>query len=220
MQERKPSEPDRNTPPLIDYASKEARAIALMAAQFCRLPDCDTVKTFGKAVFPTQRKTAQRGSLIIDKSNKEIGMYDDNTTPRWALCWSHGIIGGDKALKGWHVAHVWNKCNNVHCYTRLENLLLVPAAYAGLTDDDGPLAPYLRYHAFKVYRWRPKGRPAPKMPSEYEKFASKWRYLSAEPGDARERVLARLKEGRGQRAKVLRKFIRRISYWPKSRGRT
>jgi hypothetical protein len=206
--------------PTIDYKGKDARAIALLAARLCLLPDKKTVSQFEKAVFPTKRKTALRGSLIIDKSNKEIGMYDDNTTPRLALIWSHDIQGGDRALEGWRVAHVWDNCNNVQCYTRLENLLLVPAAYAGLTDADGPLAPYLRYHAFKVYRWRPKGRPAPKKPSEYEKFASKWRYLSAEPGNARERVLARLKEGRGQRAKVLRKFIRRISYWGQPRGRT
>ena len=219
MQEKKPSEPDPNTLPRNDYTSKEARAIALMAAQFCRLPDCDTVKTFGKAVFQTQRKTAQRGSLIIDKSNKEIGMYDDNTTPRWALCWSHGIPGGDKALKGWHVAHVWNKCNNVHCYTRLENLLLVPAAYAGLTDDDGPLTPYLRYHAFTAYSWKPKGKPAPKKPPEYQKFASKWRCLSAASGSARERVLTRLQKSQSERAKVLQDFIKNISYWPQRRGR-
>lgn len=206
--------------PAIDYKGKDARAIALLAARLCQLPDPKTVSQFKRAIFPTERKMALRGSLIIDKSKKEVGMWDDNMTPRWALRWSHGISGGDKALKGWHVAHVWNDCNNVQCYTRLENLLLVPAAYAGLTDGNGPLAPYLRYHAFKVYRWRPKGRPAPKKPSEYEKFVSKWRYLSAEPGDARERVLKRLKQGRGKRAKVLRKFIRRITYWPQPSGRT
>ena len=202
--------------PVIDYKGKDARDIALLAARLCLLPHEETVGQFKKAVFPTKRKTALRCQRI--KTSK--GMWDDNTTPRWALLWSHGVRGGNKALKGWHVAHVWNNCNNVQCYTRLENLLLVPAAYAGLTDADGPLTPYLRYHAFKVYRWRPKGRPAPKKPSEYEKFASKWRYLSAEPGDARKRVLDRLNQGRGQRAEMLRKFIRLISYWPQSRGRT
>jgi hypothetical protein len=220
VQEKKPSEPDRNTLPRNDYTSKEARAIALMAAQFCRLPDCDTVKTFGKAVFPTQRKTAQRGSLIIDKSNKKIGMYDDNTTPRWALCWSHGIIGGDKALKGWHVAHVWNKCNNVHCYTRLENLLLVPAAYAGLTDDDGPLTPYLRYHAFDAYeKWHPECKQRPEKPEDYDAFSSARQYLHAEGGNARERVLTQLKKSQSKRAKVLQNFIKNISYWDQASGK-
>jgi len=202
--------------PAIDYKGKDARTIALLAARLCQLPNKKTVSHFKKAVFPTKRKTASRAKRI--KTGK--GMWDDNTTPRWALLWSHGVRGGNEALKGWRVAHVWNDCNNVQCYTRLENLLLVPAAYAGLTDDDGPLAPYLRYHAFKVYRWRPKGRPAPKKPSEYEKFASKWRYLSAASGSARERVLARLRKSQSERAKVLQDFIKNISYWPKSRGKT
>lgn len=85
--------------PAIDYKGKDARTIALLAARLCQLPDEKTVGQFKKAVFPTQRKTALRGSLIIDKSNKEIGMYDDNTTPRWALLWSHGVRGGNKTLK-------------------------------------------------------------------------------------------------------------------------
>ena len=206
--------------PAIDYKGKDARAIALLAARLCLFPDEGTVGQFKRAIFPTRRKMALRGSLILDESNKEIGMYDDNTTPRWALLWSHNIQGGDEALQGWRVAHVWNDCNNVQCYTRLENLLLVPAAYAGLTDDDGPLTPYLRYHAFKAYDWKPKGKPVPKKPPEYQRFASKRRYLSAAPGNARERVLDRLNDGRGQRAEVLRKFINSISYWPQSRGRT
>lgn len=221
MKRAKQSKASASLPlPDIDYKGEDARAIALLAARLCLLPDQQTVGQFKRAIFPTRRKMALRGSLILDESNKEIGMYDDNTTPRWALLWSHSIQGGDEALQGWRVAHVWDNCNELHCYTRLENLLLVPAAYAGLTDSDGPLAPYLRYHAFEVYGWHPEGKPAPSKPLEYEKFRKKWQYLRAERGDARERVLKRLKRGRGKRAKVLRKFIRRISYWPQSRGRT
>jgi hypothetical protein len=221
VQERKPSEPDRNTLPLIDYASKEARAIALEAAQFCRLPDPATVKTFGKAVFPTQRNTALRGSFIIDESNKEIGMWDDNTTPRWALRWSHDIPGGDTALVGWRVAHVWNDCNELDCYTRLENLLLVPAAYAGLTDDDGPLAPYLRYHAFAAYeKWHPECRQRPEKPDDYDSFSNAWQYLDGEDGNARERVLTQLQKSQSERAKVLQNFIKNISYWDQAIGKT
>lgn len=202
--------------PVIDYVGKDARAVALLAARLCLLPDKKTVRQFKKAVFPTKRKTTSRGKRI----RKGKGMWDDNTTPRWALLWSHGVHGGNDVLRGWHVAHVWSNCNELECYTRLENLLLVPAAYAGLTDGDGPLAPYLRYHAFKVYRWRPKGKPAPKKPLEYEKFRKLWRYLRAERGNARKLVLDRLQQGRGRRAEVLRKFIDSISYWGQPRGRT
>ena len=222
MAKRKPKLTSANLSlPAIDYKGKDAIAIALRAARLCLLPDKTTVGQFQKAVFPTKRKTALRGSLIIDKSNKEIGMWDDNTTPRWALRWSHGIPGGDKSLNGWRVAHVWNDCNKLDCYTRLENLLLVPAAYAGLTDDDGPLAPYLRYHAFAAYEeWHPECKQRPEKPYDYDSFSNAWQYLDAEDGNACERVLIQLRESQSERAEVLRKFIDSVYYWPQPRGKT
>ena len=207
MQERKPSEPDRNTLPRIGYASKEAIAIALMAAQFCRLPDCDTVKTFGKAVFPTVRKNSKRATG--EHKNGKFLMYDDNTTPKWALVWSHGTFGKTKELFGWRIAHVWEKCDQVESYTRLENLLLVPAAYSGLTDHDGPLAPYLRYHAYKHYKWRPEDEQDPKEPAKY--LVGRL--------DAPEFILNRLQKSQSKRAKLLCEYIKDTSYWPQPRGR-
>ena len=207
--------------PSIDYKGEDARAIALLAARLCLLPDKKTVGQFKKAVFPTQRKTALRATPIIDESNKEIGMWDDNTTPRWALRWSHDIPGGDTALQGWRVAHVWNDCNELDCYTRLENLLLVPAAYAGLTDDDGPLAHYLRYHAFAAYEeWHPECRQRPEKPDDYDSFRHSWQYIDGEDGNARERVLTQLQKSQSERAKVLQNFIKNISYWDQASGKT
>lgn len=207
--------------PAIDYKGKEARAIALRAASLCLLPDKKTVGHFKKAVFPTKRKMALRGSPILDESNKKIGMYDDNTTPRWALLWSHNIQDGDGALQGWHVAHVWDNCNELHCYTRLENLLLVPAAYAGLTDGDGPLAPYLRYHAFAAYEeWHPECTQRPEKPDDYDSFSNAWQYIDVEDGNARERVLTQLRKSQSERAKVLQNFIKNISYWHQASGKS
>lgn len=201
------------TLPPIDYEGKDARAIALLAARLCQLPDAKTVRRFEKAVFPTLRNSLLRGERIY-LGGKPVGMYDDNTTPRWALLWSHGIRGGNKTLEGWHIAHVWNNCNNLDCYTRLENLLLVPAAYAGLTDGEGPLAPYLRYHALEEYRWCPGSAiPEPKKPRDYDAFRNECQYLDAAIDDARHLVLSRLQKSRSGRATVLREFIGDISYW-------
>jgi len=191
--------------PPIDYKAKDARVIARLVAHLCQLPNTSTVRQFKKAVFPTERDNSRRGKRIY-RGDKPVGMYDDNTTPRWAILWSHDIVGGDAKLKGWRVAHVWNKCNNLRCYTRLENLVLVPAAYAGLTDDDGPLAPYLRYHAYDRYKWWPRGKKAPKKPAEYDTFRKKWQYLPA-AAEARSLVLKRLQKSRSKRARVLREFI-------------
>ena len=216
MQEKKPSEPDRNTLPRIGYASKEAIAIALMAAQFCRLPDRDTVKIFGKAVFPTVRKNSKRATG--EHKDGKFLMYDDNTTPKWALVWSHGTFGKTKELFGWRIAHVWEKCNQVESYTRLDNLLLVPAAYSGLTDHDGPLAPYLRYHAYDHYGWRPEDEPDPKKPAEYEKFFEKRNYLVGR-SDAPKFILNRLQTSQSKRAKLLCEHIKGISYWDQLSGK-
>jgi len=202
--------------PAINYKGKDARAIALLAARLCQLPDPKTVSQFKRAVFPTLRDSSRRAKLVENGR----GMGDDNITPRWALRWSHGTLGGDNALKGWHVAHVWNDCNKIDCYTRLENLLLVPAAYAGLTDGDGPLTPYLRYHAFDVYeKWHPQCKQRPETPEDYDAFSSAWQYLHAEGGNARERVLTQLQKSQSERAKVLRQFIDSTGYWDQASGK-
>ncbi len=204
--------------PPIDYKGKDAQAIARSVAHLCQLPNVSAVEAFQKAVFPTQRDNSRRGERIYHGSTP-VGMYDDNTTPRWALRWAHGIPGGDEALRGWHVAHVWNNCNTLECYTRLENLLLVPAAYAGLTDEDGPLAPYLRYHAFKSYdEWFPEGMPQPQKPDDYDTFSNEWRYLDAE-ADAPSLVFKRLEKSKSRRAEVLREFIRDARYWGQPSGK-
>jgi hypothetical protein len=204
--------------PPIDYKGKDARAIARLVAHLCQLPNASTVEDFKKAVFPTERDNSRRGERIY-RGDKPVGMYDDNTTPRWALRWAHGIPGGDEALRGWHVAHVWNNCNNVHCYTRLENLLLVPAAYAGLTDDDGPLTPYLRYHAYEHYKWCPEPTHTPHKPADYDMFRNEWQHLPPSAGDAKNLVFNRLQESKSLRAKVLRQFIRDACYWNQPSGK-
>jgi hypothetical protein len=205
--------------PIIDYKGKDAQAIARLVAHLCQLPNTRTVEEFKKAVFPTQRDNSRRVERIY-QGGKSVGMYDDNTTPRWAILWSHDIVGGDAKLKGWRVAHVWNNCNTLQCYTRLENLLLVPAAYAGLTDDDGPLAPYLRYHAYDRYdEWYPEGMPQPTKPDDYDTFSNEWQYLDA-AADSPSLVFKRLEKSGSERAEVLRDFIRDARYWDQPSGKT
>jgi hypothetical protein len=188
-----------------------------MATELCRLPDAATVKKFNKAVFPTVRKFSKRATMGPPRG-KPAFMYDDNTTPRWALLWSHVTCVKTNDLVGWRIAHVWEKCDQVACYTRLENLVLVPAAYAGLTDHDGPLAPYLRYHAYNHYGWRPEDEEAPKEPAEYQKFLEKCKYLFGRP-DAPEFVLKSLQKSQSKRAELLRKFIKGTDYWPQPSGK-
>ena len=81
-------------------------------------------------------------------------MYDDNTTPRWATLWAHGT-GRASGCPGWGFAHVWSASDDINSYTHLANLAMIPECFASLTDKNGPLTGYLRWHAWTVYGWKP-----------------------------------------------------------------
>jgi hypothetical protein len=100
-------------------------------------------------------------------------MYDDNTTPTWALLWAHGIVSGSRT--GWGFAHVWPASDDINSYTHLANLAMIPECFASLTDKDGPLTGYLRWHAWTVYQWKPAHMTPPQMPLDYDGI--QWRYF-------------------------------------------
>jgi hypothetical protein len=107
------------------------------------------------------------------QNGKAVGMYDDNTTPTWAMLWAHGGVLGHR--QGWVFAHVWPACDDVDSYTHLANLAIVPECFASLTDKDGPLTSYLQWHAWKKYKWKPKHIGPPQKPADYDTI--KWRYF-------------------------------------------
>lgn len=111
----------------------------------------------------------------MTENGREIGMYDDNTTPRWAFLWAHGIPITHHP-SGRTFAHVWEGADDITAYTHLANIVMVPEPFAALTDKKGPLTRYLRWHAWSVYKWKPSHAPMPEIPLDYESV--KWRYLS------------------------------------------
>lgn len=174
-----------------------------MVAQTSWLPDPVTVKALPRAIFPTVRATNQnpRFSYIID-NEKQIGMYDDNTTPRWALLWAHGLQ--DTNRNGWTFAHVWPVSQDMRSYTHLANLAMVPEALGSLTDKQGPLTSYLRWHAYEVYGWKPEGKEMPEKPLGYD--GAQWRYFQAcaEPKSHINHELHRLDN---KRVRIIRSLI-------------
>ena len=197
-----------NAPALIPpFESLEgySPALAQMVAKTSWLPHQDTVKEMGRAMFPTLRASAQhkRFTQIIE-NGEPVGMYDDNTTPTWALLWAHGIVGGSR--KGWAFAHIWPASDDITAYTHPANLAMVPECFASLTDRDGPLTSYLRWHAWSVYQWKPEHAEKPEMP---EKFGNvEWRCFKkfTEP---REFVRQRFAELDNERIRILRPIMER-----------
>jgi hypothetical protein len=161
--------------PDLDSMDDYRTTLVSMVARTSWLAHPDTVKAIGKAVFPAVRARKQntRGGHVL-QNDKAVGMYDDNTTPRWALLWAHGIPMTHHP-SGRTFAHVWEGADDMESYTHLANIVMVPECLAGLTDKKGPLTCYLRWHAWSVYGWKPGHVAVPEMPEDYDTVT--WRYL-------------------------------------------
>ena len=169
------------------------------------MPNPAVVRTVAGAVFPTTRNQKARRTAI-EGENGVVGMYDDNTTPRWALLWAHGFGGISKnGSKGWTFAHVWPTKDDRDSYTNLANLAMIPECFGSLTDKDGPVTHYLRWHAWIIYGWKPPGKPVPAKPPEYDSLV--WRYFDAIDNPVGF-IAAQFEKGGCKRCEILRPLVR------------
>ncbi len=186
--------------PTPEDLGEDRLPIVRAVAKHCLLPHPEVVAAFQGAVFPSIRNARKRGQTDI-VGGREV-LYDDNTTPRWALLWAHGytMMGHPR---GWTFAHVWPTSGDAAAYTHLANLCMLPEFFGSLTDKDGPMCSFLRFHAWQEYGWCPTSSP----PSEPEGFASiDWRYLESAP-NPRASVLDRLNRSKERRAVSLRGLL-------------
>ena len=170
------------------------------------LPHPETVRKVGGAVFPTARarKNCPRFTEI-HREGKVVGIYDDNTTPTWALLWSHGIASGNRV--GLTFAHVWTVADDIESYTHPANLAIVPECLAGLTDKTGPVTSFLRWHAWRTYGWKPLSVVEPEIPAGYGDI--RWNYL--EPCEApRSYIAERIAKLDNERLRLLRPIMRSL----------
>jgi hypothetical protein len=181
--------------------------LAQIVAQTSWLPHPNTVSRFGRSVFPTQRKKSDSQiGMPVQNEGKVIGIYDNNTTPKWALAWSHGLSG---STAGWTLAHVWPSSEDVTGYTHLANLVLVPEALSATTDKQAPVTHYLRWHAWSVYGWKPKEATIPLEPQCYAEM--QWRYLP-EIKDPLGEIFLKLTQSKDRRAKLLINLMDELGY--------
>lgn len=167
---------DRMPVPILKPLGEDELRLVRIAAARIYLPDPHTVAQFCGAVFPTIRDPRKR-EQPVEQEGRVIGMYDDNTTPRWALLWAHGIPGKSKQpTKGWTISHVWDRSKDMGAYTHLANLALLPEYLGSLSDKQGPLTHPLRFHAWHVYGWRPAEVEEPAKPDGYDQIS--WNYFT------------------------------------------
>ncbi len=166
---------DKTIVPKLPNLDEYVVPLAKMVARTAYLPAPETVAALNGAVFPTTRDSQAR-ITPIEREGAVIGMYDDNTTPRWALLWAHGISGvGKMPSAGWTFAHVWSASDDIDSYTNLANLAMIPECFASLTDKNGPLTRFLQWHAWEKYHWKPNARGQPTRPNGYELIT--WNYF-------------------------------------------
>ncbi len=191
---------------------KDSKDLIKIAAQHLYLPNKHVVKTFEGALFPAIRGNREllqkhkvsgnfRGQTITfpkGELNQEV-VLDDNTTPRWALLWSHGWTKSVRP-KGWLFAHVWADSQNPDTYTHLANLVMIAEPLAALTDKNGPLAAHLRYHAWFEYSFSPNGQAVEK-PNDYRHDI--WQYLDKPEKEPLWLVTDRLKNLNNARVKAI-----------------
>ena len=184
--------------PQVENLEMEALTLARIVARTSWLPNPEVIRRLNRAVFPSIRNVGKRATAILDGNNEAIGMYDDNTTPQWALCWSHGLEG--TRPPGWSVAHIWSASDDMDAYTHIANLALITESLASLTDKKGPLTQYLRWHAWHIYGWKPEDKTTPVKPKYYDQL--EWRYLDY-VGDPISLIRQRVEKRRDQRLKLL-----------------
>jgi hypothetical protein len=91
---------------------------------------------------------------------------DDNTMANLAI--KVAVFGSRNRCTRMHVCHVWPEtCYDVRYHTSLANLVLLPAALAGLSDHHEGVAQCLRYRSYELFGWHPADIAVPEMPVGY-----------------------------------------------------
>lgn len=193
-----PRRKHRAVPSLPDFNHVDELVAAI--SSYIRLPHPAVVAKLEGAVFPSIRDRKHRFEFSSIGDRRIL--LDDNTTPRWALLWSHGY-STTAHPKGWTFAHVWARPKDPDCYTNVANLAMMPEYIASLTDKDGPLGAYLRYHAWEKYGWRPRYDDEPTKPEGYD--AISWCYLREE-SDPMGFIRSRVQELKNKRCRLLREL--------------
>jgi hypothetical protein len=187
-------------PPPLKELGDDQIALVRIVVRHCLMPHPRVVASLNGPAFPSIRDQKKR--LTIGQVGGRQVLLDDNVTPRWALLWAHGIKNTEH-LHGWTFAHVWGLPKDPAAYTNLANLCMMPEFFGSLSDKNGPLCAYLKFHAWSQYGWSPDGT-APPEPVDYQTLD--WRYL-APLDEPQAFIVARMVALDNQRVKMLRQLM-------------
>ena len=107
--------------------------------------------------------------------------------------------------KRWTFAHVWSTPMDPDAYTHLANLVMMPEYFGSLADKVGPLVDYLKFHAWRTYKWKPDNTDEPTEPTSFANI--KWKYMERVP-DPNLVIEERMTTLKNQRVLALRPLMK------------
>lgn len=126
------------------------------------------------AKYPNKkRKKADQKRGWNDPVKKDFYL-DDNTFPNRqmkAALHKRGI-----EVKHYETCHIWEEtCYEFEYHTCYANLVLLPRAIASLSDHNENIRSILKYRAFELFGFFPKGKSIPQKPHNYPS-ENEWRH--------------------------------------------
>lgn len=110
--------------------------------------------------FRRMRKGERKGTTV------DGVVLDDNTRANFAI--KRAVFGTHVGVESFHCCHVWPAtCYDPRYHTCIANIVLLPAAVAGLSDHDQGVAACLRFRAWDLFGWKPDEADAPFRPDGY-----------------------------------------------------
>lgn len=123
----------------------------------------------------------KKGNHVTINGKKVIA--DDNTIANQAIkravLLSRGYNKHNfRQFRDYEACHIWDNPQDPNYYASLANLVLVPRAFAGLTDHCQPIKELLRYRAWDLFNntgvIMACGTTSPTMPKNYSKIVWRW----------------------------------------------
>lgn len=123
----------------------------------------------------------KKGTSVFINGSQIIA--DDNTIANQAikkailLSRGYARIHNFRQFKDYQACHIWDNPQNPRFYASIANLVLVPSAFAGLTDYCQPIKDLLRFRAWDLFHntgvTLPCGTNVPLQPRNYNRII--WR---------------------------------------------
>lgn len=123
------------------------------------------------------RDTRVKNGTVLPSGHIADNNNIANHAIKTAIIKSYGLnkLGNYQQFKDYEVCHIWAFPNMPECYASIANLILVPRAFAQLTDHCDVVKQLLQYEANKRFGYLPPNQQIPVKPTFYNNL--KWRVL-------------------------------------------